>query len=226
MSPESSQQSRHRTRSPLGGVVVALLLLGAAPAGAQAPPPIPGGPEPGEGFRPRIVREGTVSLGGQAQYGTYFARTGFGRVYGAGPGMAVRLRYRTSRETALGISFEAQRMNADDDPVEDLDPEWLRTITTTLEYYQYFAVKKRTPRYLLAGAGLAQTRRRLNNGETDFPGDAGVLTLGGGTEIWWKRWFTIDLSLRYYMFARSRDGVWDLSHNVQAAAGVQFYTSK
>jgi hypothetical protein len=215
-------------RTWMGGALLGALVTvsWAAPVAAQEPPPLPGSPVPTDGWRARIVREGTVSVGGQAQYGSFFAQTGFGGDYDAGPGMNIQLRYRTSRETALGISFGTQRFDAAEDPVDDYDPKYLQAIVTTLDYYQYFKVKSRTPRYLAAGGGLVQTRRRLKDDETDFPGDAGAVTLGGGTEIWWKRWFTIDVSARYYLFVRSQDGAVDLSHNVQLAAGLQFYTSK
>lgn len=228
MSPVRIDHLVRSTRCWLGratlGAFVAVVWI--APASAQEPPPLPGAAPAGTGWRPRIVREGTVSLGGQAQYGTFFANTGFGRDYDAGPGMTIRLRYRTSRETALGLSFEGQRMNATEDPVASDDPDWIRGIVTTFDYYQYFRVKKRAPRYLVAGAGLVQTRRQLQNGETEFPGDAGVVTLGAGTEIWWKRGITFDLSARYYLFASGGDGAVELSHNVQAALGFQLYTSK
>jgi hypothetical protein len=228
MFPVRSEQLAKQSRTWMGSALVAALVAvsWATPGGAQEPPPLPGSPPPTDGWKARIVREGTVSVGGQAQYGTFFAKTGFGRDYDAGPGMSIRLRYRTSRESAVGLSFEAQRMNAAEDPVSDFDPKWVRGIVTTFDYYQYFGVKQRAPRYLIAGAGLVQMRRELQDGEVDFPGDAGVVTLGGGTEYWWKRWFTLDLSARYYLFARSQDGNVELSHNVQLAAGLQFYTSK
>jgi hypothetical protein len=69
-------------------------------------------------------------------------------------------------------------------------------------------------------------RRRLKDGETDFPGDQAVLTLGGGTEIWWKHSITADLAVRYYGFVHGANGRTDLSHNVQVSAGLHFYTSR
>lgn len=216
------------TRTWMGRAAVGALVAVAwtAPAGAQEAPPLPGSPPPSDGWRGRIVREGTVSLGGQAQYGTFFANTGFGREFDAGPGMTISLRYRNSRESALGLTFQGQRMDAAEEPVGEFDQESIRSIVTTFDYYQYFRVKHRAPRYLVAGAGLAQTRIQLKDGEVTFPGDAGVVTLGGGTEVWWKRWITFDFSARYYLFVQSGDNGMDLSHNVQLAAGIQLYTSK
>lgn len=228
MSAVRMEHLARSTRNWMSGALLGALVAVScsAPAAAQGPPPLPGAPLPTEGWRPRIVREGTVSVGGAAQYGTLFAQTGFGRDYDGGGGMNIQLRYRTSRETALGLSFEAQRFDATEDPVEFDDAKSLRCIVTTLDYYQYFKVKSRTPRYLVAGGGLVQTRREDLDGDYRFPGDGGVVTAGAGTEIWWKRWFTFDLSARYYLFVHSADGTVDLSHDVQLAVGLQFYTSK
>jgi len=202
------------------GFLAGCLVGGVLPAAAQessetAPPP--------SGFQPRIVREGTLSLGAQAGYGSFIVSNGFGRDFNTGLDLAVRVRYRTSRDQALGVSFEAQRYDAKKDPADPFDPKWLQCVTTTVEYYQYFNVRKRAPQYLLAGAGLLQTHEELNDGETDFPGDGGVITAGGGTEYWWKRVVSIDLSLRYYAMIRNHE---HLAHAVQVAGGFHFYTSK
>ncbi len=224
-----SRRSRIGRCRTVAAVAIAIIVGSATSGRAQEPTPgAPPGSEPAPGgFRPRIVREGTVSLGAQAQYGTLVGNVGFGRDFKAGPGMVISVRYRTSRDAAVGLSFGAQRFNVDkSSPAADVY-DWARGITTTFDYYQYFDVRKRTPRYFTVGAGLAQMRRRLLDGETDFPGDAGILTLGGGTEIWCKRWLTIDLSVRYYgLLGRIDGGSTSLSHNIQAAAGLQFYTSR
>ncbi len=213
----------------MAGAFVAMTAVagGVAPASAQEPSP---GPPPVAAARPslvpRLVREGTLSLGAQGQYGTLIANTGFGRDYKSGPGLNVMVRYRTSRESAIGLSFGAQRINVDKSSPVAAEAEWVRGIVTTFDYYQYLGVRGRAPKYLVAGAGLVQMRRRLVGGELDFPGDAGVLTLGVGSEVWWKRWVTLDLSVRYYGFLRKVDGAIDLTHGVQAGVGLQLYTSR
>ena len=73
---------------------------------------------------------------------------------------------------------------------------------------------------------MLQTRRRLESGETDFPGDGGVITAGGGTEIWWKRTFAFDLMLRYSGYIKNYEGSTDFTHTFQLGVGFQFYTSK
>jgi hypothetical protein len=208
-------------------VAMAMVAGGSGPALAQEPsqsPPPTSSSRPG--LVPRLVREGTLSVGGQGQYGTLIANTGFGRDYKSGPGMNVMVRYRTSRESAIGLSFGAQRINVDKSSTTAAQADWIRGIVTTFDYYQYLGVRGRAPKYLVAGAGLVQMRRRLVDGELDFPGDAGVLTLGVGSEVWWKRWLALDLSVRYYGFMRKVDGAIDLTHGVQAGAGLQFYTSR
>jgi hypothetical protein len=203
----------------------ALLLVTAGEALAQTPPATAPPPST-DSFRPRIVREGTVSFGLQGGYGSFLGGSGFADDFSSGPNLAVRLRYRTGRESAIGLSFEGQRYDAKDAPLEPEDPEWVQVVTTTAEYYQFFSVRKRAPRYVVLGAGLAQSRRRLLNEETDFPGDGGVIILGAGTEFWWQRTISFELSARYYGILRGDDGSTLYSNAAQVALGVHFYTSR
>jgi opacity protein-like surface antigen len=199
------------------------LVLAASTARAQdAPPP----PAPPSGFRPRVVREGTLSLGAQGQYGTFLGNSGFGAEYNHGPSLGVRVRYRFAEDQAFGVSFEGQRFDVKVDSASTTAPKYLTAITTTAEYYNYFQTRSRTPQYLMIGAGLLQTRRHLNDSEIDFPGDGGVLLLGAGAEYWWKRTLTFDLSIRYNGFIHNTNGTTSLTHGVQAGLGFEFYTSK
>jgi len=177
-------------------------------------------------WQPRIVREGTLSLGLMVQGGGFLAGKEFSDTFGPGLGIGVPLRYRIGRESAFGITFAAQRYDAKEWGLELEDPTYLTALTTTVEYYQYFRVRRRSPRYLFIGAGILQTRRKLESGETDFPGDGGVITLGGGTELWWKRTFAFDLMLRYSGYIKNFEGSTDFSHTLQLGLGFQFYTSK
>jgi opacity protein-like surface antigen len=182
--------------------------------------------ESGAEWRPRIVREGTLSLGLMAQGGAIVGGKEFSNDFDLGLGIGVPLRYRIGRESSLGITFAAQRYDAKVKGTELTDPKYLTALTTTLEYYQYFRVRRRSPRYLFLGVGLLQSRRKLESGETDFPGDGGVITLGGGTEIWWKRTFAFDLMLRYSGYIKNFEGSTDVTHTLQLGLGFQFYTSK
>lgn len=202
-----------RALSRAAGAVLAALVAAsfAAPAGAE--------------FAPRPVREGTLSFG---LYGMAGGLVGgdMAETYDYGPGLGVRLRYRTSRESALGLTFESQRYDAKQAPVTPDDPEWIRTVNAVLEYQHYFRVQKRGTRYLTAGVGLVQLRRKLETEEIDFPGDGAVFVLGAGTEIWWGRSVTVDLGLRYNGILRDDAGQTQFTHAIALGLGFQFYTSK
>jgi len=201
------------------------MTLAASTARAQdtSQPP----PAPPTGFRPRVVREGTLSLGMQGEYGTLVGTSGFGDEFNHGPALAVRVRYRFAEDQAVGVSFETQRYDAKVDSVSEFAPKYLNAITTSIEYYNYFQTRKRTPQYLMIGAGLLQTRRKLNDSEIDFPGDGGVIILGAGAEYWWKRSLTFELSARYNGLIHSdENGATTLTHGLEAGLGLHFYTSK
>jgi len=218
-----ASKGRLRSRGAVGALVLMLATSTAwAQEGSLPPPPAPHT----TGWRPRVVRDGTLSLGLQGEYGSFVGTSGFGQSYNHGPALGVRIRYRFAEDQAFGISFESQRFNVKHDTTVPTDPKYLTAITTTAEYYNYFQTRSRTPQYLMIGAGLLQTRRHLNDSEIDFPGDGGVLSLGAGAEYWWKRTFSFDLSLRYNGFIHSDNGSTSLSHGVQAGLGFEFYTSK
>jgi len=204
------------------GALAVILAASTARAQDTSPPPAPP-----SGFRPRVVRDGTLSLGMQGQYGTLVGTSGFGAEYNHGPSLGVRVRYRFAEDQAVGVSFETQRYDAKVDSAGQFAPKWLNAITTSIEYYNYFQTRKRTPQYLMIGAGLLQSRRHLNDSEVDFPGDGGVIILGAGAEYWWKRTLTFELSARYNGFIHSNEtGATTLTHGFQAGIGFHFYTSK
>jgi len=203
------------------GALAMILAASTARAQESSPPPAPP-----SGFRPRVVREGTLSLGMQGEYGTFLGNSGFGADFNHGPALAVRVRYRFAEDQAVGVSFEGQRFNVKAPSDSAFGTDYLSAITTTFEYYNYFQTRSRTPQYLMIGAGLLQTREHLNDSEVDFPGDGGVISLGAGAEYWWKRTLTFELSLRYNGFIHNDNGSTTLTHGVQGGLGFHFYTSK
>jgi hypothetical protein len=211
-----SYKAIHRPAGARAAVVatVALVFLGvwALPAAAD--------------FSPRYVREGTLSMGLVGQAGYAISGGDIADVYDFGPGLGVRLRYRTSRDAALGLTFEAQRFNAKESPLGPDDPEWIRSVNAIFEYYQYFRVQNRAPRYLNFGVGLMQLRRRLETEEVDFPGDGAIFVVGGGTEIWWSRVLSVDVNLRYNGMLRGVEGSTQFTHAATLSLGFQFYTSR
>lgn len=204
------------------GICCALLALYAAPAFAQeATAP--------SGWRPRPVREGTVSLGGSLLYGSLFGGSAaagetvhrFAEDFNHGVGVGFNLRYRTAGDAALAIAFEAHNFGVKTPSDSAAGLDHLQIITTTLDYVKYGATRTRMPKYWTIGAGLAQTRITDNDGEKEFPGDGGVFKVGAGLEYWSSRTLSVELGVRYYgVLLRSK-----LNHDVQAGIGFNFYTS-
>ena len=186
-----------------------------------------------------LPKPGQVGLEIGGGYGIFAKSGNIGDIYDAGPTFAVRARYRMRYERALGLSFESQRMDAREEPPNWIDgdestvgPTRLSLITSGLEFYQLFGTRTRTIRMLMVGAGLAQARAKLNNGETqlvDVPGDTlqtgsgdGLyVSVGAGVERFFYRSWAWDLSTRY--LAVFREG--KPNHDVQAALGIIFYAS-
>ena len=211
---------QHRVRRLVVALSGFLALAVAVPAFAQDTAPAPDAAlQPA--FRPRIVRPGTVALHGGATYGSLLGSGRFADRFDRGIGLAFALRYRNSQETSFGLGFEAHNFDAKVDADSAAAPKSLQLVATTLDFYRHFNVRTRTPRYLVVGAGLVQSRQTDKNDEREFPGDGGVVKLGGGIEYWANRGLTIDFGLRYYgVLSQS-----SLNHDVQAALGFNFYTS-
>ena len=98
---------------PLAG---ALLLRFRPCSRGRRPPRIPLAPAPvPEGWRPRPVRAGTVSLYGAAMYGTLLGSGPFGETFNHGVGLGFALRYRNSAESSLGLGFESHQFDGKSD---------------------------------------------------------------------------------------------------------------
>ena len=201
----------------LSALALAAALLAPAPASAQEPEPAAAA----GGFRPRLVRPGTVTLHGGALYGSLFGGGSFAEVFDHGLGLGFALRYRNSAETSYGLGFEAHRFDSKIVADSAGTPVKLQLVVTTLDYYRHYNTRTRLPRYLVIGAGLMQSRQENLNGEKEFNGDGGVIKLGGGLEYWVNRSLSMDFGVRYYgVLSRDR-----LNHDVEAGVGFNFYTS-
>ena len=204
---------KHASRLFLALALVLGALPLASPASAQDEPTQ-------TGFRPRIVRGGTVSLYGAGMYGTLLGGP-FSETFDSGMGLGFALRYRNSQESSLGLGFEAHYFDSKVEADSAAAPKNLQFVITTLDYYRHYSVRTRTPRYLVIGAGLMQARQENLNEEREFPGDGGVIKAGGGIEYWLNRTLTAEFGVRYYgVFSRQV-----MNHDVQAALGIVFYTS-
>ena len=179
-----------------------------------------------------LPRAGQVGIGIQGQYGTMLKQGDFGKEFGSGPGLAIRLRYRMRYERAFALSFESHLLDA-------REPGRAQTAFTALqdsarrdrlsmnlagiEFYQMFDTRTRTVKMLSAGAGLAQISARLDNGETQFPdrGDGVYVSIGAGVERYFFRSWAWDLSTRYH--AIFHDGT--INHDIQGSLGIIFYAA-
>lgn len=191
-----------------------LLALVAAPAFAQDSTTTV------SSFRPRPVRPGTVSLGGQTIYGALVGGE-FSDDFNNGPGAGFNLRYRTASDAAVALSFEAQNFGAKVATDSAAGFDKLQYIVTTLDYMKFSATRSRMPKYFTIGVGIAQSQITDNDEEKEFPGDGGVFKLGVGMEYWAWRTLSLELGVRYYgVLLRS-----ELNHDVQVGLGLNFYTS-
>src|SRR5438128_1516913 len=113
-----------RRSRPVRLMLCAAFALMIAPGLARAQTPPADTPAPG-GWRARPVRQGTVSLGGQLLYSMLLAgKSGeptvdiagggtlkFANEFDNGLGAGFNLRYRTSPDAAIAITFEGQNYN-------------------------------------------------------------------------------------------------------------------
>ena len=178
-------------------------------------------------------RSGQVGLGISGSYGTLLPTGELGNEFGSGPGLSVRLRYRMRYERAIGLTFDAERMNSrnpsgDAGAFDSLgnDPpgvvrQYMKMVTAGFEFYQMYDTRERTVKYLSAGAGLAQISAHLSDGETQYPiaGDALFVSLGAGFERFFFRSWAWDMNFKYKPVLH--DG--KINHDLQAQLGLMFY---
>jgi hypothetical protein len=213
---------KRSTRAAFPALMFALASLAAAagPAGAASSIILP--------------RAGQVGIGVSGSAGTFLPSGGLGSEFGSGPGLAVRLRYRMRLDRAIGLSFEAERMNARDpsgeagafDSLTDAPAvlrDRMQMTTAGFDFYQMFDTRERTVKYLSVGAGLAQISAHLTDGETQFPiaGDGVFLSVGAGVERFFFKSWAWDLAGKYK--AVFHDG--KLNNDLQLQLGMLFYAA-
>jgi hypothetical protein len=204
-------------------LAVSLLMLvgfvfGAAPVRADNPVTPP--------------RSGQVGFGISGSFGTFLPTGELGNEFGSGPGLSVRLRYRMRFERAIGLTFDAEKMNSRSpsqaagafDSLADspgVFRDYMKMITAGFEFYQMFDTRERTVKYLSAGVGLAQITAHLTDGETQYPiaGDALFVSVGAGFERFFFRSWAWDMNFKYKPVLH--DG--KVNHDLQAQLGLMFY---
>lgn len=179
-----------------------------------------------------LPRSGQVGIGVSGSFGTFLPAGELGNEFGSGPGLSVKLRYRMRFERAIGLTFDAERMNSRDpsgaagafDSLTDAPAvlrDYMKMVTAGFEFYQLFDTRERTVKYLSAGAGLAQITAHLTDGETQVPiaGDALFVSLGAGFERFFFRSWAWDMNFKYKPVLH--DG--KVNHDLQAQIGLMFY---
>jgi len=180
-------------------------------------------------------RSGQVGVGISGSFGTFLSSGELGSEFGSGPGLSVRLRYRMRFERAIGVTFDAEKMNSRNpsgaegafDSIEVVPGQppvlrdYMKMVTAGFEFYQMFDTRERTVKYLSAGVGLAQITAHLNDGETQYPiaGDALFVSLGAGLERFFFRSWAWDMNFKYKPVLH--DG--KVNHDLQAQIGLMFY---
>lgn len=184
-----------------------------------------------------LPRAGQVGLGLQGEGGAMLSTGNLGKEFGAGGGLAVRVRYRMRFERAVGLTFDSHQLSARDadkfafqntafDSLEDaatVNRDRLKIVTAGVEFYQMFDTRTRSTKYVSAGAGLAQVSAHLSNGETQYPiaGDGVFISAGAGIERFVFRSVAWDLSARY--MAIFHDG--KMNNDLGLQAGFIFYAA-
>ena len=210
-------ESARRNLVPL---VLLVLAFAAFPGIVHAQGTTTPAPAAPDAWRPRPVRTGTVSLGGQMLYGALLGGP-FSDDFNTGLGAGFNLRYRTAADQAFGLSFESHNFGVKKPSDSAAGHDQLQIIVTTVDYTKFGSIRSRMPKYFQIGAGIAQTRITDNDQEKEYPGDGGVFKLGAGLEYWANRTLSLDLGVRYYgVLLQSK-----LNHDLQVGLGFNFYTS-
>jgi opacity protein-like surface antigen len=201
---------KHRRLASIVLAVVLCSVLGAAHAWSESSIVLP--------------RPGQVGIEGHGGYGTLTAGGDLGQQFGSGYTIGVRLRYRMRYERAVGLVFDSQQFDVRvPQPVDPLNPvsTQLTFVTAGIEMYQMFGTRTKTPRMIMAGAGIAQASAKQNDGDTQFPGDGQFASVGAGMEYFFYRSIAWDASARY--LAVFHDG--HANHDLQASIGIIMYAS-
>jgi hypothetical protein len=182
-------------------------------------------------------RRDTASVGIQIQYGDLERNSDWGDAFGWGRGVAIHLRNSMARNRAIGLSFEQQRFESVEPLAEDVesggDTDYLEMQTFLVDYFFYFERPQRRCYYAVVSAGFYRPElvdeERLQPDQPKtvnvrYPGENFLARLGGGTEYFVSRKFSVDASVSlYYIRAPKLDG---LTASAQFALGVHLYAGR
>jgi len=182
-----------------------------------------------------LPRPGQVGVGLSGLYGTLLETGNVGDLFGSGPGMSLRVRYRARYERGFGLTFETHGLDAraadstvdlfTGDRLPSSDPFAYKRLNLFLygvDFYQMFDTRTKTTKMVSLGAGLAHPVFALNDGENEYPlSDGAYLSAGVGIERFFWQSFAFDFGARYQ--AVFLDG--KVNHDLQASLGLIFYAS-
>jgi hypothetical protein len=167
-------------------------------------------------------RPGTLSLGGQVQYGIIAGPSDLASDFERGAGFALRIRYAFGGPQAFGISFESQTFDGNSESDVEPAPDRLKLSNATVEYIRYFNRGEGRSQYLVAGGGLFHPSEKRTDGSVAVRSDGLILAFGGGLEVFVRRTTALDISLR----GNALLGGDALSATIEAAIGPHFYLIK
>ncbi len=168
---------------------------------------------------PIFEERGTLTVGGQVEYGSLFGDADPTDEFDKGTGFAVRMRYYLGSSRALGVSLESQVFNGVEAPVSENQPRKFKDAILTVDYLFYFDRSSVLSRYVTVGAGFHHPGRDYRGGSEVGP-DGLVACAGGGLEYFFHRSASIDVSAKAYGLFGQKNG---LMGSVEVAAGVNFY---
>ena len=213
----------------LGFVVAVVVVAGVALVGLAAGPAR-------AGSLVVLPRPGQIGISLSGLYGTFLDNGNVGGVFGSGPGMAVRMRYRMRYERGIGLSFESHGFDPRSaDSLPDLfapgtrlaasDPfayKRLNLFLSGVDFYQMFGTRTKTTKMLSVGGGIAHPTFALNDGENEYPlSDGAYVSAGAGVERFFWQSVAFDFGARYQaVFLGGK-----VNHDLQASVGVIFYAS-
>jgi hypothetical protein len=218
-------RSRRGFAMVAGPALVLTLLLGAAPGSVARARAVVVPPRPGQ-----------LGIDVSGLYGVLAQSGDLGDVFGSGPGVAVRLRYRMRYERGFGLTFEAHSFDPRAaDSLRDFvqadsvyaaaapfAAKKLNLFLYGVDFYQMFGTRTKTTKMLSVGAGIAHAVVALNDGEQEYPwGDGPYVSAGAGIEhFFWQSWGWTAGARYQAVFIGGK-----VNHDLQASVGLVFYAS-
>lgn len=147
----------------------------------------------------RRQRSNTISLGVQGQLGVVRGNSRVADGFDQGPGYAFRFRYMLSKSAALGFSFEHQRYNSIQEPVEvpgQFADSHVVITTVSAEGVFYIHREREFVPYFLGGFGFATPDVIFAEDQAARTNEGLFLVAGVGFERFVRPRLSIDASVR------------------------------